>query len=320
MLLERKYINPDHPDIEYGMTPLSWAAGNGHEGIVKILLERGDVNPDHKDTKYRRTPLSRAAENGHEAVVKMLLGRKDVNPSPEITQSGRTLLSWMAEKGNEGVVEMLLGRKDVNPDHPDIEYGRTPLSWAAGNGHEGIVKMLLEREEVNPNRPDTKYDRTPLSWVAGNLHEGVVKMLMERKDDRIANLDSVNQAPQSMALSEGHDRVARIPPERDNVNSAAANRSSPMSLPLAAMHPDEPETLSGSPDSYIDITESSGQPALQSAANSERPRVLGHGGPASQSVESGLSTQPPRWSRPFSTRPLKHFYHRIKTKTHPRKT
>ena len=39
--------------------------------IVKLLLEKG-AEPEAKDYIYGRTPLSWAAANGHEAVVKLL--------------------------------------------------------------------------------------------------------------------------------------------------------------------------------------------------------------------------------------------------------
>ena len=55
-----------------GRTPLSWAAGNGREAVVKLLLEKG-TELENKNKEYGQTPLSWAAENGHEAVVKLLL-------------------------------------------------------------------------------------------------------------------------------------------------------------------------------------------------------------------------------------------------------
>ena len=55
-----------------GNTPLGWAAGNGHEGVVEILLCRDDINPNKPD-EDGQTPLLLAARNGHEGVVKILL-------------------------------------------------------------------------------------------------------------------------------------------------------------------------------------------------------------------------------------------------------
>ncbi|KAF2192361.1 ankyrin, partial [Zopfia rhizophila CBS 207.26] len=63
-------VDVDSKD-EAGRTPLSWAAENGREAVVKLLLETGKVDVDSKDN-YGRTPLSWAAERGHEAVVKLL--------------------------------------------------------------------------------------------------------------------------------------------------------------------------------------------------------------------------------------------------------
>ena len=219
LLLGRKDVNPNTPDTEYGQTPLFWAAMNGHEGIVRLLLERGDLNPDTPDTVQGLTPLSRASNNGHERIVKLLLERKDVNPNALDTMRGRTPLLWAVRNGHERIVKLLLGRKDVNPDTPDIEYGRTPLSWAAGNGHEGIVKLLLQQKDVNPDTPDTAFGATPLSLAAQQGHEGIVKLLLGRKDVNPNTPDTVNGAtPLLRASLYGHEGVVKLLLEQTAVN------------------------------------------------------------------------------------------------------
>ena len=86
-------INPNMLD-NAGQTPLLWAAGNGHDGVVELLLGRVDVNPDTPDS-CGQMPLSLAAENGHGGVAKLLLGRGDVNLGFRIV---RLVKSWRQDR------------------------------------------------------------------------------------------------------------------------------------------------------------------------------------------------------------------------------
>jgi ankyrin repeat protein len=54
------------------LTPLSYAAQNGHETAVRLLLSIGAIGADLKD-RDGRTPLFWAARNGHAAVVQLML-------------------------------------------------------------------------------------------------------------------------------------------------------------------------------------------------------------------------------------------------------
>jgi hypothetical protein len=76
---------------QYGLTPLSWAAGNGYNAVVNLLLAKDDINPDLKDSQYGQTPLSWAARNGHEAIVKLLLETGQVEADSK-DKYGRTPL------------------------------------------------------------------------------------------------------------------------------------------------------------------------------------------------------------------------------------
>jgi len=213
VIIGRKYINPDGPDSS-GRTLLSWAAGNGHDGVVKLLLERGDARPDRQDHDSR-TPLSWAASNGHDGVVKLLLGREGVNPD-RLDKNGRTPLSLAAWGGHDGVMNLLLGWEGVSPDTPD-NGGRTPLSLAAGNGHDGVVELLLGWEGVSPDTPDND-NRTPLSWASWNEYDGVAKLLLERRDVTPDRQDDNGRTPLSWAATGGYDGAVKRLLERKDVN------------------------------------------------------------------------------------------------------
>jgi len=114
------------------------AAYFGLEGVIIALLANG-FDLEASDI-YGRTPLSWAAENGHETVVKLLVGTGTVDPDSK-SSSGRTPLSWAAENGHETVVKLLLDTGTVDPNSKSSS-GQTPLSWAAKNGHDNVVNLL----------------------------------------------------------------------------------------------------------------------------------------------------------------------------------
>jgi len=181
LLSHRPWVDPDMPDVR-GRTPLSYAAQDGLEGVVKILLEQPRVNPWRSDLS-RNTPLSFAAMSGHDRVVKILLGRADINPD-QPNLDGQTPLSYAASGGHEEVVKTLLGQKNVDPDKPD-KGGRTPLMWAASGGHAGVVKILLGREEVNPNKPDNQ-GQTPLVLATRLGFQELITLLQSHEDETSA--------------------------------------------------------------------------------------------------------------------------------------
>jgi len=111
---------------------------------VKLLLERkADMESEHEQYFYKR-PLSLAADNEHEHVVKVLLESKANIDSTDTMN--RTSLSWAAERGDRAVAELLL-KRNGNTEHRDYD-GNTPLALAVMYGPEAIVNLLLEEMPI----------------------------------------------------------------------------------------------------------------------------------------------------------------------------
>lgn len=123
-------------------TLLSHAAEKGDQESVEYLLSISGHDIEAKDGIYNRTPLSWAAGNGHSAVVKLLLdtNKVDVNATDVY---GRTALTWAVERKHKDIVQMLLSTGEAAVNVVD-KYGHTPLSFATAHGDESIVELLVE--------------------------------------------------------------------------------------------------------------------------------------------------------------------------------
>src|ERR1700722_5614904 len=110
-MVGRRYCALESKD-EHGQTPLSKAAENGHETVVKLLLEKG-AELRSKD-EHGQTPLSKAAEDGHEAIVRLLLERDSAGADRRaVDNAGADIaLVHAAKNGHEAVVQVLLEWND----------------------------------------------------------------------------------------------------------------------------------------------------------------------------------------------------------------
>jgi len=117
-----------------GVTPLHFAAMEGHEAVARLLLGKGaEVSCK---TKNGGTVLHLAAKNGHEEVVRMLLGAgADVSV---VDNFGATPLHLGAHF--EGVARLLL-EHGANVSAKTLQ-GMTPEDFATMRSHPGVTAML----------------------------------------------------------------------------------------------------------------------------------------------------------------------------------
>jgi ankyrin repeat protein len=199
-------VDPDIKDGKFGHTPLYRAAENGHKAIVKLLLTTGQVDANSKNHDGQ-TPLYRAVENGHEAIVKLLLATGQVEADSK-NHDSQTLLYRAAENGHKAIVKLLLATGQVEADSKD-NHSRTPLYRAAKNGHEAIVKLLLATGQVEADSKDNN-GRTPLYCAAENGHEAMVKLLLATGQVEADSKDNNGRTPLYRAAENGHEAMVKL--------------------------------------------------------------------------------------------------------------
>jgi ankyrin repeat protein len=264
-------VKADSKD-NYGRTPLSWAAANGHEANVQLLLNTSKVEADSKDNSGR-TPLSWAALNGHEAVVQLLLNTSKVKADSK-DNSGRTALSCAAVNGHEAVVQLLLNISKVEADSKD-NYGRTPLSWAALNGRKAVVQLLLNTSKVEADSKDNS-GRTALSRAAANGHEAIVQLLLNISKVEADSKDNSGRTALSWAAANGHEAIVQLLLNTSKVKADSKDYSgrTPLSWAAANGHEAVVQLLLNTSKVEADSKDNSGQTPLSWAAANGRKAVV----------------------------------------------
>jgi len=140
-----------------GLTPLHYAAGEGHKELVELLIVKGaDVSAKNK---FGETPLHWAAGEGHKELVELLIANgADVNARRSKYGGGYTPLHVAATEGHKEIAELLINKgADVNANEDFL--GRTPLHYA---GTKEMIELLIDNgADVNAKANGI----TPLDWA-----------------------------------------------------------------------------------------------------------------------------------------------------------
>ncbi|KAM0550182.1 hypothetical protein ACHAPJ_009030 [Fusarium lateritium] len=189
-LLNSRGLELDQQDMVYKRSALSWAAGEGHHGVVKKLI-RGmsmrkrlgrielrpgaDVNLGDKDG---RTPLFYAVWTGNEAIVQTLVhegARVDIKDVV-----GGTPAEYAVSNGYQEVAKVLV--QAGGSIHADSNDGERLLLSAVQKGQQQVVKLLLEGGKTDVNAKD-KNGSTSLMWAVDSKYMAIVKLLLESNAD-----------------------------------------------------------------------------------------------------------------------------------------
>ena len=190
---------PYETRLSYQHSPHHFAAVCGSLSLCKLIAQKTLVlNPPRRDGL---TPLHFAAQEGHFDVCKYIIDHLDGDKNPPSVLppnaplppckvwDRRTPLHEAASQGNLAVFKYIADR--TSNKNPGSDNGRTPLHNAAANGHIQIVKSMMNLIEeqnkldprmflvsMNKNVKDN-LDLTPMHLAVQNGHYEICKVLID---------------------------------------------------------------------------------------------------------------------------------------------
>ncbi|KAF5003680.1 hypothetical protein FDECE_9790 [Fusarium decemcellulare] len=249
-LLNIRGLELDQQDMVYKRSALSWAAGNGHSGVVrrlirgmtmgqrlwKIELRAGaDVNLRDADG---RTPLFYAVWTGNVAIVQRLIhdgARVDIQDV-----IGGTPVSYAVSNGYQEVAKILL--EAGGSTHADVNVGERLLLSAVQKGQQQVVKVLLDAGKTDVNAKD-KNGSTSLLLAVDSKHLAIVKMLLEsRADVNIGDKDGWTPLLQALKYKD-HALVQLLLESGADINIPDADGKTPLTLAIISGQDDIAQTM-----------------------------------------------------------------------------
>ncbi|EGP90261.1 uncharacterized protein MYCGRDRAFT_69084 [Zymoseptoria tritici IPO323] len=144
-----------------GRTPLSLAAGAGHDHVVVRLLEEEDIDVGVPDS-FGASPVSWAVTSDSPSTSEILFQSGKSNLGA-LDDSDRCALSWACEYGSRGCVRILI-EHGVAVNVQD-KSGKTPLMHAVISGELKIVRWLVQRDVGSIHLRDNCDGWAPIAWT-----------------------------------------------------------------------------------------------------------------------------------------------------------
>lgn len=145
------------------------AAGEGHEGFVRLMLR---YRPDLP----RRMDFPAWSVGAKTRALNELLFQHGMNPSAP-DWLGITPLHHFARNGDVEKATLFLDHgADLHARDEDI--CSTPLGWAAKFGRKDMTELLLQRG-AKPNLADDPPWATPLAWAIRRGHSEIAELLRQ---------------------------------------------------------------------------------------------------------------------------------------------
>jgi len=288
---------------EDGMTPLHWAASQGHKDIAELLIAKGaDVNAKTSHSArtqnvkrydpYARYEIgdviykeynetlnvgSKNVEHFRGAVILKVVGKAFYRAFNcdmlEVDYTGGGVFRKYVDYKKKTRTQILLpSNTEARGLVPDIigadvntktPEGSTPLHLAADEGHKDVGKVLIAKG-ADLNAKNA-IGSTPLNNATQNGHKDMAELLIAKGADVNAK-DAVDSTPLKSAVQNGHKDIAELLIANGaDVNAKDVSDSTPLHFAADEGHKDIAELLIAK-GADVNVRDVTGLTPLNSAA------------------------------------------------------